>query len=390
MPSDPVRKMPEQGMRMEAALRESEQRYRLLFEGMLEGFALHEIICDADGRPVDYRFLDMNPAFEKLTGLRAKDVVGKTVLQVFPATEAYWIDIYGQVALTGQPANFENYSKDLNAYYRVRAFSPLKMHFAVLFEDITERKRAEEGLRVAKEKAEAASKFKSELLSNISHDLRTPMNAILGFSSMLGTVDSVEKRVKYIDIIQSKAKSLLALIENILDGAMMESGHVCVRSVVFDLERILNEVVDTARLQAGEKKLNISCAMGKLPQLKGDDVRVGQILANLLSNAVKYTDEGEILVHALCACEKYDPAKCRVRISVKDTGLGIPQEKLPFIYDAFARFHEFEGGKPHEGVGLGLYITRKLIDLMGGDIQVASVVGQGTEFVVTLTFQRVL
>jgi PAS domain S-box-containing protein len=125
-------------------LRHVEQQYQRLFTEMLEGFALHEIICDGKGRPVDYRFLSVNPAFERLTGLRADDVVGKTVLEVMPETEAYWIDAYGRVALTGIPEQIEHYSRALQRVFAITAFRPAANQFACLFSDTTERKRAEE------------------------------------------------------------------------------------------------------------------------------------------------------------------------------------------------------------------------------------------------------
>ncbi|NJO69874.1 MAG: PAS domain S-box protein [Bacteroidetes bacterium] len=118
---------------------------------MMEGFALHEIICDNTGNPVDYRFLEMNPAFERLTGLKAKEVLGKSILEVMPETEKYWIETYGKVALTGIPEVFENYSKELNKYYKVSAFCNKKNQFVTVFEDITERKQAEETLKRTKQ-----------------------------------------------------------------------------------------------------------------------------------------------------------------------------------------------------------------------------------------------
>ena len=125
----------------EQALSDSEERYRMLFERMLDGYALHEIICDDDSRPVDYRFLDINPAFEKLTGLR-RDIIGKTVSEVLPSTETYWIETYGQVALTGEPNRFENYSQELGGrWFEVVAFSPTSNQFAAIFKDVTDRRR---------------------------------------------------------------------------------------------------------------------------------------------------------------------------------------------------------------------------------------------------------
>ena len=130
--------------RAEQILRDSEERYRLLFHEMLDGFALHEIICDADGAPVDYRFLEANPAFERLTGLRAAAIIGKTVREVIPGIEPEWIAKYGRVALTGEPIQFENYASALGKYYHVTAFSPRVGQFAVIFEDVTQRQVAEE------------------------------------------------------------------------------------------------------------------------------------------------------------------------------------------------------------------------------------------------------
>ncbi len=136
----------------EQALRDSEQRYRLLFENMTSGFALHEIICDTQGHPMDYRYLELNPAFEKLTGVPASALLGKTVLEILPETEDYWIQSFGKVALTGEPMAYENYSKELGKYYDTWVFSPQKNQFAVIFSDVTERKQAEIDLRASEEK----------------------------------------------------------------------------------------------------------------------------------------------------------------------------------------------------------------------------------------------
>jgi len=125
----------------------AEHDYRTLFQEMLDGFARHEIICDGQGKPINYRFLDVNPAFERLTGLKREDLIGRSVLEVMPGTEKYWIETYGRVVLTGEPASFEEYSTELNRYFEVRAFRTAVNQFACIFVDITERKRTEEDLR---------------------------------------------------------------------------------------------------------------------------------------------------------------------------------------------------------------------------------------------------
>ena len=135
----------------DARLQERDVQYRLLFENMVTGFALHEIICDDQGRPVDYRYLEVNPAFERLTGLAARDLVGKTVSQALPAVEKYWIEMFGQVALTGKPIAYENFFADLDKYYDTWVFSPKPGQFAVIFSDVTARKKAEESLHESRQ-----------------------------------------------------------------------------------------------------------------------------------------------------------------------------------------------------------------------------------------------
>ena len=134
------------------AKRTSEERYRMLFETMTEGFALHEIITDEEGRPCDYRFLDVNPAFERLTGLNRVDLIGKCVREVMPGNESHWIENYGKVALTGEPLHMEKYSAVLERWYKVYAYRPEQGRFAVVFSDITQRKQAEEALRESEER----------------------------------------------------------------------------------------------------------------------------------------------------------------------------------------------------------------------------------------------
>ncbi len=140
----------------ENTLQQNQEQQHLLFESLMDGYALHEIVLDEAGRPVNYKFLQVNSVFETLTGLRREQIIGKTVLEVMPGTERYWIEVYGEVALTGESARFENYAQDVEGkWFEVSAFSPRKGRFATLFRDITEQKQAEEGLRNVNERFEA-------------------------------------------------------------------------------------------------------------------------------------------------------------------------------------------------------------------------------------------
>ena len=153
--------------------RKREQDYQSLFREMLNGFAVHEIICDPQGNPVDYRFLTVNPAFECITGLKAEHIVGRTVLEVLPDIERYWIEIYGRVALTGEPALFENYSKALDKYFVVTAFHSAPNQFACNFIDITERKRAEVELQA--NKAQLSNALEMAHLGHWEYDVATDL-----------------------------------------------------------------------------------------------------------------------------------------------------------------------------------------------------------------------
>ena len=168
---------------IEKALVDSEKRYRDLFERMQNGFALHEIILNKKGKPIDYRFLAMNPAFEKLTGLKASHVIGKTVLETLPHTEKYWIEAYGNVALSGKPQVFENYSRELEKYYRVLTYSPAKMQFAVLIEDVTRRHKDEDKIKqlTAAVEQSPVSIVITDLLGNIEY-VNERFTKITGYS----------------------------------------------------------------------------------------------------------------------------------------------------------------------------------------------------------------
>jgi PAS domain S-box-containing protein len=254
----------------------------------------------------------------------------------------------------------------------------------------TQRVEALEAMRRAKEQAEAANRYKTEFLTNISHELRTPLNAILGFAYILKSVKMAEEYQKSVDFINDRGKHLLSLVESILDVSRIESGKTELKFEKFDLLNLLENSIIEARAGLGEKKVTIILSVeGTIPIVKGDVKRVRQIIENLLSNAVKYTEHGEIELTVKLDDEQPDENKYRIRISIKDTGIGIPQEKLPYIFDPFSRFHEFYKGKSIKGTGMGLHIVEDLVRLMGGDIHVTSDVGKGSEFIVTFNFDKV-
>jgi len=337
---------------------------------------------------MDGYFRRLNPQWEKALGFSLADLEGKRFLEfVHPddveSTRATMLKLSRREEIL----SFENRYRCKDGSYRWiewRSLPQGNLIYAAA-RDITDRKRAEDVMKQAKEQAEAANRAKSEFLANISHDLRTPLNAILGFSSMLESATLDDKQKKFIDIIQNKSSTLLSLIGDILEVSRLESGKIALKSVDVDLAAIVADAVEVARYELRSKNVRLlSFVDEKIPRLTGDLIRISQVVANLLSNAVKYTNEGEIRMTVTCETDTPAPGRCLVRISVKDTGLGIPPERMRDIFEPFIRLHEFEEDRTNPGTGLGLHIVKTLADLMGGGVSVSSEAGRGSEFVVTL------
>jgi PAS domain S-box-containing protein len=369
-------------------LRDSEERFRTLFNSIDEGFCIIEIIFDANDKPLDYRFVQANPAFEGLTGL--ENALGKTVRELVPDLEEFWFEIYGRVALTGESIRFENEAEPMNRWFDIHASrvgDSSSRRVAVVFNDITQRKHAEiereqmlQRETELRREAEAVNVAKDEFLAMLSHELRSPLNAMLGWTQILEAKDfdrAVTKQA--IEVIARNVRLQNALIEDLLDVSRIISGKMRLENEMISLVLIVQTSLDAAQPTALQRSIEISSKLDvKADELFGDKHRLQQIVGNLMTNALKFTPEGGKISVTLKRAGNF------AKLTVKDSGIGIPPELLPHIFDRF-RQADASSKRQFGGLGLGLTIVKHLVELHGGSISAHSKgKGKGAEFTVKL------
>jgi PAS domain S-box-containing protein len=372
----------------EEAVRQSELRYRTLFDTLIEGFCIIEMIFDAGGMPVDYRFLEVNPAFEKQTGLYHAQ--GKLMRDLAPNHEALWFEIYGRAAMTGEPVQFESEAKALGRHfdvcaYRVGGVESRKV--AILFNDITERKAAENKIRqinteleqrVAERTAQliTANKDLEAFSYSISHDLRAPLRAMGGFARILerelGDRFTPEARHS-IERITENTKKMGQLIDGLLDFSSLNWLPVTKKKAA--PTEIARAVYEELRPELANRRVEIE--ISEMPGCEADANLLKQVFANLVSNALKYTRDR-------------DPARIRVGCNqeqnervyfVQDNGAGFDMEYSNKLFGVFQRLHSAD---QFEGTGVGLAIVQRIIQRHGGRIWAKGEVDRGATFYFTI------
>ncbi len=374
--------------RAEEALRESEEKYRDLFENA------NDLIQSVDENG---RFVYVNKEWKQVMGYSDEEVKSLNFTDILEKDQIpHCMELFKKIVAGETVENVETVfvTKEGKEIFVSGAINPrIKdgkfVATRAILRDITESKRAEEDLRRAKEEAEEANRLKSEFLANMSHEIRTPMNAIIGMTDLTLDSEITDEQREYLNIAKESGYALLELIDGILDLSKIEVGRVDLDTIDFDLRATVEGVADTLAARAFTKGLELVCIIPhEAPTfLRGDPGRLRQILMNLGGNAVKFSETGEVVIRMEVKEETLDSAT--FLFSVTDTGIGIPEDKQGKIFESFA---QVDGSvtRKYGGAGLGLSISKRLVELMGGQMGVESQLGEGSRFwfIVTLEKQK--
>ncbi|MGA2090651.1 MAG: PAS domain S-box protein [Endomicrobiales bacterium] len=377
--------------RAEEALRNSEEQYRMLFETITEGFSINEIILDAQGKPYDFRFLRVNPAFERHTGLKASYIQGKTILELFPQTRQMWFEIYEKVILSGAPAHFEKRLGPLGRWFELNVFRTGPRTFVIVCTDITDKKKIDAVLQRDKETLEKLVNEKTESLldshrelerskrmadigrlsSTIAHELRNPLG-VIGLA-----VHNIQRKSKnhlldkHIETINKKILEGDQIIQNLLNFSRIKKLNI----EKLDVCTLMRECIDTVTAKYAnwhiELKQDLDCKEGDF--IEADFTQFKILISNILDNAYQalHDKSGTITVIAKKQSNKM------WKLSITDTGTGIDEQEKEKIFDPFYTTKS-------RGTGLGLAVCREIVEMHRGKIEVQSVKDKGTTFTVVL------
>lgn len=335
--------------------------------------------------------IEINDIVIDFYGYSKDELVGKN-FTFFSADEMNNIEIirsYFFDTISGEIPSFEFWTKTKNdEIYPLEIALNSSEYFGeqviiAVGRNILERKQAEDDLRQAKERAEESDKLKTTFLANMSHEIRTPMNAILGFANLLDAEDlEPDERQEFISLIHKRGHDLLNIINDIIDISKIEANQMTINIDLADINHILNEVLDTYKSLLIDKnvELKIGNRYQNLPYILTDSARLQQIITNLISNAIKFTLNGYIEVGYIINNQNF------IEFYVKDTGVGIQEDKIDLIFERFRQSDDNYLTRPYDGAGLGLTISKKLCELIGGNIWVESEYGVGSTFYFTIPY----
>jgi two-component system, sensor histidine kinase and response regulator len=366
---------------VQAALRESEERFRAIFDGAVIGIAVTDLVTGG---------LTVNRAYQRMLGCAAEEMRHVTMFDELTHSDDREAQRLQFQAMLEGKCEYRRMEKRYvlrngRTVWAIVELSMLKnsagqaQYVLGTAVDVTEQKNAEIALQQAKLAAEAASEAKSSFLATMSHEIRTPMNGILGMTELVLDTDLTSEQREHLELVRVSAESLLSIINDILDFSKIEAGKLELEAIPFDLRASLGETMKSSSIRAHQKGLELVYEVqAEVPEaLIGDPGRIRQVLINLVGNAVKFTDRGEVYIRVEEVSNE-NGATC-LHFTVKDSGVGIPKEKQERIFEAFS---QADGSmtRKYGGTGLGLTICARLVAMMGGKVWVESEPGQGSTF----------
>ncbi len=372
-----------------ANLLQSEEKYRTLVEESTE-----IIFSLTDTFDLYY----VSPNVSQFLGYTTDEVLGHSIFEFIHSDD---LDVFQSMVSPTGDFLAENQFLEFRLRHKIGEYKVFnsngrmvesrqdsKRYYTGIARDISSLKDAQRELRMAKERAEQASLAKSQFLSIMSHEIRTPMNAVIGLSHFLMEENPRPDQVENLRTLQFAAENLMGLINDILDFNKIDSGKLELESVPFDLRNLVNRIVHSHSFQANEKSLKISAEIeGSIPNyLIGDSVRISQIVNNLISNAIKFTERG--FVRIKLQLEKTEGIYSFIRFTFEDSGIGIPEQKLDTIFEAFTQASSATT-RIYGGTGLGLAIVKRLVEIHDGQITVTSKQKEGSTFAFTIKFEFV-
>ena len=359
------------------------QQRRQFFEALVENSPIAIVTLD-----LDYNIVSCNPAFENLYQYSLTEVQGQNLDEIIaPGMEQTEAVGYTRQVVSGEKVHEINYRRRRDGtLVEVEIFGvPVIVNGEMLgalgmYHDITE-------LELARREAEAADRAKSEFLANMSHEIRTPMNGVIGMLELTLDTDLTSEQRDFLNTSRESAYALLSLLNDILDFSKIEAGRLDLDIIDFDLRSTVDGVAATLAQRAEDKGLELACLIyHDIPsRLRGDPGRLRQILVNLVGNAIKFTQQGEVVIQV--GLESETDTNAVLRFSVNDTGIGIPKERQAAIFE---RFTQVDGSitRQYGGTGLGLTISKQLVEMMNGEIGIESEIGKGSTFWFTATFEK--
>lgn len=366
--------------KIQEELADSEERFRMSFDNAGVGVC----ILDLDGR-----FIRLNRKLESMLGYIESELIGRKTNEFAYEEDKQLFDSFREAALSGSKDNmiYEKrfFSKDKNILWVEISNTLVKdrngnpRYFVVHMNDITGRKSAEFHLLNAIKEAERANQAKSEFVANMSHEIRTPLNGVIGFNELLLTTNLDSDQKEYVRNAISSAHGLLGIINDVLDISKIEAGKLVLNEVTSNLKQIIKDSLGVLKWKASEKGIELRFEEGpNVPEIiLVDATRLRQILINLLGNAVKFTEVGGVVLKINASPKIHQ--KTKLTFTITDTGIGIPEQHKSHLFQSFWQ-GESNSTRRYGGTGLGLRITKSLLDLMGGKIEVKSKQGYGSEF----------